>query len=64
MLTCSGDDALEAPWSRKVSVCAMNTENEKKQQLYQQQGKKLISFYPDDKPRMRELLLAKLEKLR
>ena len=36
----------------------------KKQQLYQQQGKKLISLYPDDKPRLREVLLAKLEKLK
>jgi len=36
----------------------------KKQQLYQQQGKKLISLYPDDKPRMREVLLTKLDKLK
>jgi len=36
----------------------------KKQQLYQQQGKKLISLYPDDKPRMSETLLNKLEKLK
>ncbi len=36
----------------------------KKQQLYQQQGKKLISLYPDDKPNLREVLLAKLEKLK
>ncbi len=36
----------------------------KKQQLYQQQGKKLISLYPDDKPCMRDALLQKLEKLR
>lgn len=36
----------------------------KKQQLYQQQGKKLISLVPDDKPRLREVLLAKLEKLK
>ncbi|MDD3276769.1 MAG: HEAT repeat domain-containing protein [Kiritimatiellales bacterium] len=36
----------------------------KKQQLYQQQGKKLISLYPDDKPRLREVLLAKLNKLK
>jgi hypothetical protein len=36
----------------------------KKQQLYQQQGKKLISLYPDDKPRLREILVGKLEKLR
>jgi len=34
----------------------------KKQQLYQQQGKKLISLYPDDKPRIRELVIAKLRK--
>jgi hypothetical protein len=36
----------------------------KKQQLYQQQGKKLISLYPTDKPRMREVLLTKLAKLK
>jgi hypothetical protein len=36
----------------------------KKQQLYQQQGKKLISLYPDDKPRLHETLLNKLEKLK
>ncbi len=36
----------------------------KKQKLYQQQGKKLISLYPDDKPRIRDLLLKKLEKLK
>lgn len=36
----------------------------KKQQLYQQQGKKLISLYPDDKPCLREVLLAKLGKLK
>ncbi|MBU0728719.1 MAG: HEAT repeat domain-containing protein, partial [Proteobacteria bacterium] len=34
----------------------------KKQKLYQQQGKKLISFYSTDKPRIREQLLSKLEK--
>jgi len=34
----------------------------KKQQFYQQQGKKLISLYPDDKPRIRELINAKLRK--
>jgi len=34
----------------------------KKQQLYQQQGKRLISLYPADKPRMRVTLLAKLRK--
>jgi len=36
----------------------------KKQKLYQQQGKKLISLYPEDKPRVREALLEKLEKLK
>jgi hypothetical protein len=36
----------------------------KKQQLYQQQGKKLISLVPADKPRLREVLLTKLEKLK
>jgi hypothetical protein len=36
----------------------------KKQQLYQQQGKRLISFYPDDKPRMCEMLLEKLTKFK
>jgi len=36
----------------------------KKQQLYQQQGKKLISLYPDDKPRLRDCLLEKLARLR
>jgi hypothetical protein len=36
----------------------------KKQQLYQQRGKKLISLYPDDKPKIHEVLLAKLEKLK
>jgi hypothetical protein len=36
----------------------------KKQKLYQQQGKKLISLYPDDKPRIRELLLSKLERFK
>jgi HEAT repeat protein len=34
----------------------------KKQQLYQQQGKRLISLYPNDKPQMRERLLGKLSK--
>lgn len=33
----------------------------KKQQLYQQQGKKLISLYPADKPRMKTVLLEKLK---
>ncbi len=32
----------------------------KKQQLYQQQGKRLISVYPDDKPKIGELLKEKL----
>ena len=36
----------------------------KKQQLYQRQGKKLVSLYPEDKPRMCEKILAKLEKLK
>lgn len=36
----------------------------KKQQLYQQQGKRLISLYPGDKPRLQELLLEKLLKFR
>jgi hypothetical protein len=36
----------------------------KKQQIYQQQGKRLISVYPDDKSRMRDVLLRKLQKFR
>ena len=36
----------------------------KKQQLYQQQGKRLISLYPADKPRIKEALLEKLEQYR
>ncbi len=36
----------------------------KKQKLYQQQGKKLVSLYPGDKPHMRETLLEKLEMLK
>lgn len=36
----------------------------KKQQLYQQQGKRLISLYPEDKPGMRERLLSKLAQYR
>ncbi|HPA78938.1 MAG TPA: HEAT repeat domain-containing protein [Kiritimatiellia bacterium] len=36
----------------------------KKQQLYQQQAKKVISLWPADKPRMREALLDKLNKLK
>jgi len=34
----------------------------KKQQIYQQQGKRLISVFPGDKPRIREVLLSKLAK--
>ncbi len=34
----------------------------KKQKLYQQQGKKLVSLYPKDKPQMREILQEKLER--
>jgi hypothetical protein len=36
----------------------------KKQKLYQQEGKKLISLYPDNKPRLREVLLGKLDQLK
>jgi hypothetical protein len=36
----------------------------KKQQLYQQQGKKLISLYPEDKPALRARLLEKLRQYR
>ncbi|NTV15699.1 MAG: HEAT repeat domain-containing protein [Desulfobulbaceae bacterium] len=36
----------------------------KKQQLYQQQGKRLVSLYPADRPRLREVLLGKLGKYR
>jgi len=36
----------------------------KKQQLYQQQGKKLVSLYPEDKPRIKQVLMDKLEKYR
>jgi hypothetical protein len=36
----------------------------KKQKLYQQQGKKLISLYPDDKPHLRERIEAKLKGFR
>ena len=32
----------------------------KKQQLYQQQGKKLISPYPEDKTRIAEILMNTL----
>jgi hypothetical protein len=32
----------------------------KKQQLYQQEGKRLISIYPADKPRLDRVLRAKL----
>jgi len=35
----------------------------KKQNLYQQQGKKLISLYPKDKRYMSQIILEKLEKL-
>jgi hypothetical protein len=36
----------------------------KKQQLYQQQGKRLISLYPDDKPRIKSILMNKLKQYR
>ncbi len=36
----------------------------KKQKIYQQEGKRLISLYPEDKPRLREILLGKLERLK
>jgi len=36
----------------------------KKQKLYQQQGKKLVSLFPDDKPRMKQVMLKKLEQLK
>ena len=36
----------------------------KKQQLYQKQGKRLISLYPADKPAMRVRLLEKLRQYR
>ncbi|AMV71698.1 hypothetical protein JCM30471_02430 [Desulfuromonas carbonis] len=36
----------------------------KKQQLYQQQGKRLISLYPADKSQMRATVLGKLQKYR
>lgn len=36
----------------------------KKQKLYQQQGKRLISLYPADKPHIRQILLDKLRKLK
>jgi hypothetical protein len=36
----------------------------KKQQLYQQQGKRLISLYPEDKPRMKPELMNKLQQYR
>ena len=32
----------------------------KKQQLYQQEGKRVISLYPADKPRLNTVLRAKL----
>ncbi|VGO21008.1 hypothetical protein [Pontiella sulfatireligans] len=36
----------------------------KKQKLYQQQGKRLISLYPEDKPRMKQVLVERLEQYR
>jgi len=36
----------------------------KKQKLYQQQGKRLVSLYPQDKPRMKTVLMDKLAKLK
>ena len=36
----------------------------KKQKLYQQEGKRLISLYPKDRPRMREVLMQKLGMLK
>ena len=36
----------------------------KKQQLYQQQGKKLISLYPEDKPCIKQVIMNKLERFR
>lgn len=36
----------------------------KKQKLYQQQGKRLIFPTPNDKPRMKENLMQKLEQIR
>jgi hypothetical protein len=36
----------------------------KKQQLYQQQDKRLISLFPDDKPHMEQMLMEKLEMVR
>lgn len=36
----------------------------KKQKLYQQQGKRLLSLYPADKPNLRQILLSKLERLK
>ena len=36
----------------------------KKQQLYQQQGKRLISLHPEDKPHMKHVLMNKLERYR
>ena len=52
-----------------IEYCGMDTADYKigmlkKQKLYQQQGKKLVSLYPDDKPHLRELLLEKLETLK
>jgi hypothetical protein len=36
----------------------------KKQQLYQQQDKRLISLFPDDKLHMEQMLVEKLEIVR
>ncbi|MCF7817429.1 MAG: HEAT repeat domain-containing protein [Kiritimatiellales bacterium] len=36
----------------------------KKQQIYQQQGKRLVSLYPTDKPNMKTVLMDKLAKLK
>lgn len=36
----------------------------KKQKLYQQQSKKLLSLYPKDKPKMNAIVLKKLEQLK
>ena len=36
----------------------------KNPKLYQQQGKKLLSLYPTDKPNLRQILLSKLERLK
>lgn len=36
----------------------------KKQKLYQQEGKRIISLYPDDKPRLGQILEVKLGQYR